>query len=104
MVRATTTLPSPMSVRRFANIWNAASSGMALQGRGVMTAGTTTLWSIPAKARASASRAKRDAWLRESIGLPKSSYGWPIATARTTDVWDQLEALLIRFQLSDVRE
>ena len=54
MARATTTPPRLMSVRRFASIWNAASSRMTLQKRGVMTAGTTTSWPIPAKVGASA--------------------------------------------------
>ena len=54
MARATTTPQSLMSVKRFASIWNVASSRMALQGRGVMTVGTTTFWPIPAKFGASA--------------------------------------------------
>ena len=55
--RATTTPPSPMSVKRFASIWNAAFLHMALPGRGVMTADTTTSWPIPARAEACAPRA-----------------------------------------------
>ena len=52
---------SPMSAWPFANIWNAASLPTALPEPGVMTAGTTTSWPIPAKAGACAPRAKRGA-------------------------------------------
>lgn len=62
--RATTTHRASTCARRFAIIWNAASLRMALPGPGVMTAATTTLLPIPAKAVVSARRATRGAWWR----------------------------------------
>ena len=47
---ATTTRPSPMSARPFANIWRAASLPTASPGRGATIVDTTTSWPIPAKA------------------------------------------------------
>ena len=46
-----------MSVKRFASIWNAASSPTALPALVVATAGMTTLWPSPARALVSAPRA-----------------------------------------------
>ena len=46
--------PSPMYSKRFVNIWNAASLHLALPGRGVTIAGTTTSWPISAKTGTSA--------------------------------------------------
>ena len=62
--RATSTRQSPMSARPFANIWNAASSPMALPGRGVTIAVTTISSPIPAKAGGCAPRATHGAWWR----------------------------------------
>ena len=60
--RATTTRPSLLSARRLANIWDSASSRMALPGRGVTIVDTTALSPIPANATAFAPRATRGAW------------------------------------------
>lgn len=63
-----------MSAKRFASIWNAASSPTALPAPAVMTAGTTTSWRILAKAVASAPRATRGAWWRRRHTSPTTSF------------------------------
>ena len=64
MGMATTTRPSPLSARRFANTSNTLSSQMALLERGVTIVDTTTLSPIAAKAVTFAHRATRGAWWR----------------------------------------
>jgi len=55
--------PKPYVRQAFRKYLECASLPMALPGRGVMTAVTTTSWPIPEKAVVSAPHATRDAWL-----------------------------------------